>query len=43
MGILGHTQLATTMDLYSHTLEDAKQEAAARLHAALGAVAEGVD
>lgn len=40
MEILGHTQLATTMDLYSHVFPAAKREAADMMNAALSPVEE---
>jgi integrase len=37
MEVLGHSQLSTTMDLYTHLFEDAKQDAADRMDAILAA------
>lgn len=36
MGVLGHSQISTTMNVYAHIFEEAKQEAAVRMDAALG-------
>lgn len=33
MGVLGHTRMATTSDLYTHVLAEIKVDAAARMDA----------
>jgi integrase len=36
MELLGHSQLNTTMNIYSHVIQDAQRDAASRMNAALG-------
>jgi integrase len=35
MELLGHSQLNTTMNIYSHVIQDAQRDAAARINAVL--------
>jgi integrase len=37
MQILGHSQIAVTMDTYSHVLDELRREAAGRMDALLAA------